>query len=206
MKVRKPVMAAAALLFTVGANGATIYASTPVVTEANFAIPNLLHVAAGFTLSSGDTVRSITWQGAYGSGDPPPVTDSFTVVFYADSAGAVGSILGSFALGGPLSRIDTGLDASGDGDVYEFVSNLGPGMSLAAGSYWIEIKAAPSTPQWYWGHSGANSATAFDTGSGFVSSNTSTMYFVLDNATTVPIPAAAWLFGGALGLLGVLGE
>lgn len=201
----------AALFIASGAQGAIVYSQTPTPNQSNFSDPDSgFYYANGFSISSTDTVRSVTWQGVYASNDSPITPDSFTIKFYTDSSGIPGAEAGSFVIGAPTLRMDTGGTLSGF-NLFEYTANLGPGISLSSSQdYWISIfndTTADANDNWAWALASPGTApTARSTDDLVTWSALGTVdfYFILDNVEVVPIPAAVWLFGSALGLLGWL--
>lgn len=212
-----------ALLMVSGAQGAIVYSQTPVIdgglaSDLDPLAPSIpigsIFAADDFALASAATVKSVVWRGN-DIGTPAP--DSFRIRFYTDAANQPSTLLQAFFIGTPTSRIDTGLD-SAVGDIFEYVADLGSGINLAAATtYWISIynNTAPDSELSYWGWAGnisvATGETAvrsFDNFSTWVTVSgggapllSEEQYFQLADAT-IPIPAAIWLFGSALGLLG----
>jgi len=196
---------------------ATIFAQTPTVdviwcgdidpTAGCF--PNR---AAGFSPTTSGTVNLVTWRGAYGFSETPIATDNFLIEFWTSSFGEPGTLIQSFNIGNPASRVDTGIDVTHTGfpplDVYEHTASLGAGISLVAGTdYWFAIAADTTLDpddDWFWvgDSNGSNDLLAEGDALGAAANwflqNDRTQYFVL---STVPIPATFWLFGSALGLL-----
>lgn len=177
-------------------------------------------------MDSDDTVLSVTWRGLYAQSSPtdgnppntPLSTDDFTIRFYIEAGdGLPGSLLQSFSVGNPATRIDTGLD-SGSSDIYQYTANLDAGISLLAGvNYWISIVAdttADLNDDWFWVgcitcEGGVRpplgaSATFNETFQPDWVGNRAEYHFQLSNAAAVPVPAAVWLFGSALAGLGWL--
>jgi hypothetical protein len=128
--------------------------------------------------------------------------DNFTIEFYADSSGTPGTSIGSFAVGNLVSRSDTGLNTGGGADTYEYVADLGVGVSLSsATNYWISIvndTTSDTDDSWYW-----SADLCFSCGyqAGFRSANGTPgnwsagasvfkPYWLLSNTNVVPIPAA----------------
>jgi hypothetical protein len=193
----------ATLMLAASAQAAVIYSQTPTtniatICSATSGCPNIY--ATQFTLTSAATADTVVWRGYapnYGS-----VTDNFTISFYSDSSGSVGALLGSFSIGTGYTAVDTGLNVGAD-DIYEFTASLGSGMALPTGATWLTIynnhtwawQDADIGPYFSQASSSNGGATWFDAGA-------KNYYFSLEN--TVPIPAAVWLFGGALGALGWL--
>jgi hypothetical protein len=214
----------AALFMVSGAQGATIYSHT--TGTGNFpgyaadldagTLVDEQIIANSFNLASADTVRSVVWRGGYindilATGSTPLATDVFSINFYSDSSGTVGSLLQSFSIGNPFSRTDTGIDhTSTSMDIYEYVADLGSGISLSGGTdHWISIfnNSIADGPDvsWVWGVTAqiATASASFDEGNTWTAfSNQNLDYLIISNSNIVPIPASAWLFGSALGILG----
>lgn len=227
--MNKKALLAASLLFSSAAQAATIFSQTPVnqtgqLSDLDYSFG--IHQADNFVLTSDETVLSVSWRGLYSQsvptdGNPPNsplATDDFTISFYSEGGnGLPQTLLQSFSVGNPATRIDTGLD-SASSDIYEYTANLGTGISLTVGiDYWISIVADTTTDlndDWFWVGcitceggvipplgSSATLNTAFQPD--WVG-NRAEYYFELSNSNVVPVPAAIWLFGSALGLLGWL--
>jgi hypothetical protein len=168
-------------------------------------------IADDFSLAAGGTISSIKW---YGSDANWPgfggVDLGFRIRVYADNSGMPSSSVVYDALTGSLFPAAT----TGIGDFparYEFAPT---GLSLASGTtYWLSIEEVVNAIYpWGWSVSttgvGGNLGVVYrvtDTDPFQTSAFTSgtDMAFTLSVAT-VPVPAAAWLFGSAVGLMGVL--
>jgi hypothetical protein len=212
---------AIALLFTAsGASGAMVYSQTPTI-DGGFisdadgsVVSERFYVADDFTLSGNALVTSVVWRGI-DVGSPSP--DDFTIDFYTDASNP-DALLQSFSIGTPSSRTDTGLDDPAFGfDIFEYVADLGSGISLSSGStHWVSIfnNTVGDTPDDFWAWAGNISvstgaiAVESDDQSNWSAINgggptalSEEQYFQLVS-TVVPIPPAIWLFGSSLGLLG----
>jgi hypothetical protein len=223
----KNALLVALLLVTASAQAATIFSQTPPnqtgqLSDLDYGLG--VHEADDFNLAANDTVLSVGWRGFYAQsvptdGNPPNTplaTDDFTISFYSEAGnGLPGALLQSFSVGNPATRIDTGLD-TGSSDIYEYTADLGTGISLTAGiDYWISIVAdttADLNDNWYWAGCitceggvvpplGA-SATLNEVFQPDWVGNRAEYHFELSNSSVVPVPAAVWLFGSGLGLLG----
>jgi hypothetical protein len=212
------------ILTTPCAQAATIYSQTPVIENGVFsdAGPSdndgghaTQYAADNFTAGISDAAVSVLWRGTYAGDDNTPApTDSFTINFYFDAGGSVGSLISSFAIGNTSSRTLVGIVPSFGLDIFEYTADLGAGISLVAGTdYWLSIfNDTTSDPQDNWAWDGCGPSSCTDgvlaskdliswVSSGTVSVPIKDAYFEVSSAT-VPIPAAFWLFGSALGLLG----
>ena len=217
------------LLLLVGssAQAATIFSQTPLnqtgqLSDFDYGLG--IHQADDFNLDADDTVLSVIWRGFYSQSVPtdgnlpntPLATDDFTISFYTEAGiGLPGTLLQSFSVGNPVTRVDTGLD-TGSSDIYEYTANLGAGISLTDGvDYWVSIVAdttADLNDDWYWTgcitcEGGVRpplgaSATLNEVFQPDWVANRAEYHFELSNAAAVPIPAAGWLFGSALAGLG----
>jgi hypothetical protein len=109
------------------------------------------------------TVRSLRLIGGYVVRNPPPRTppldslpsDSFRVVFLADSGGSPGQIIfgGDFPVGSPMRRTPTGGNLlNGIYQPLEFVLDLSDGITLnPEAEYWIAIVNDPGPDHgWVW--------------------------------------------------------
>lgn len=193
--------AAACLTLSGASHGAILYAQTPTTDlsatcSATSGCPNIY--ATQFTLGTAGTATAIKWRG-YGP-NYGGVTDKFSVDFYNDAAGTVGSLLGSFYIGSSYTAVDTGLDVSGI-DIYEFTATLGSGVALASGASWLTIYNSHTwawqdadTPPYYAINGSADGGTSWS-----AAYSPKNYYFVLEQ--TVPVPAALWLFVSAMGSL-----
>ena len=169
--------------------------------------------ASAFRLTSTDTVRSVTWSGGYENNIFVP-TDSFTINFYElDSNNLPGALIASSVVGNLVNRVDSGLDDPDfNRDIYNYAADIDDLPLMESTIYYISIvNDTLSATIWRW-------ATGFNAGlfNAISTSGTSPIWlpafqiltiddggtFALRNTNLVPIPAAVWLFGSALGLLG----
>lgn len=195
---------------------ATIYAQTPTVDSSALSdVHQPKYAAEIFTLASADTVRSITWRGLYGiftTLHSVPATDDFTINFYLSAGGTPGSLLQSFSVGNSVGRTDTGVDLVGVFDIFDYQADIGAGIALGPGDYWISIfndtsGTGAADDDWSWAVK-ANDTFVHAQSDDLINWTGSPLatdaHFALDNQniSPIPIPAAVWLFGSALGLLG----
>jgi len=233
MKVRLiwPVGVLVALSTASAAYGATtIFSQTPSLDGANisdagfaYSVYDPLYTADNFTAGVTGTATSILWRGVYFPDYVLSGSDAFTIRFYADNSGSVGSLIQAFSVGNPSSRtyIEQ-LTGYPDYEVYEYVADLGAGITLISGTnYWVSIAndftiVGDGSDGWLWGvgmGAGDGSAWSLDLSSWNNASPGSNIgppnYFFAGNQTyfvisAVPIPAAVYLFGSALGVMGWL--
>jgi hypothetical protein len=197
-------------VFSVGAQGATIYSQTPVsggglISDADpFFLSFTQYAADDFMLVNTAIVTSVLWRGVE-VGTPAP--DNFTINFYTGISNP-DVLLQSFSIGTPSSRSGT--------FIFEYVADLGTGISLSSDTtYWISIfnNTAGDADQNFWAwngnpsvSTGAKSVISDDllvwssvTGGGEGQLSEEQYFQLTDN---VPIPPTVWLLGSALGLLG----
>lgn len=137
--------------------------------------------------------------------------------FLADYTGSVFWAIYSDAPGEPAALVQGGVTAAvaatatgnSTGFGYaEYVFDIPVAFTLSAGNYWLGLhngSLATTTPtEMLWSTTATPVGSAglyLDTGSWIDSGNEHA--FRLDG-TVVPIPTAVWLFGSALGLIGVM--
>jgi hypothetical protein len=197
-------------------DAATIYSQTPVGNTGVLSdADNPSYGAEIFTLDDDVLIEDIVWRGWYNredvNGAPP---DNFSITIFADqtvgSSSLPGAALQSWSIG-TAGRTDTGAPLIGGySSVYEYSASLGSGFALSAGTYWLSIYNNTSTAcdgcldDWFW-HAIANGsfrhAQSSDLSSWLGSPLLTDTYFIM-SGQVVPVPAAAWLFASALGLLG----
>ena len=99
--------------------------------------------ADNFTLGSGATVGSASWQGIYiGGGSTPsaPTTLSWLIGLFDDNSGAPGTLLGfetPSAANVTTTLIGSGFFASEPVNLYSFSYVFTTPVALAAGTYWF---------------------------------------------------------------------
>ena len=101
---------------------------------------------------------------------------------------------------GNTGQYDTGGNLTGCAGFPDYcLTNTGPFSSFQASYYWSDTEYAPDTGNAWYFHFGASSQY-FD-----LKSNDFYAWAVRPgDIAAVPVPAAAWLFGGALALLGAV--
>ena len=208
----RSIGAIAALLMAPGALGATIFSQTPSATDewcADFSTCSHPNLANEFTAVVSDTVDLVTWRGTQ---DADVIGDDFTLYFFADNGGNPGTLLQSFAIGASDTKTSVGGAGSGTGNspIYEYTADLGSGIALTGGTqYWLGMDnstAGSGDLNWYWimdysGLSNSRRAVGLSFWVNAAGDGSADHYFIL-NGSAVPVPAAVWLFGSALGLLG----
>ncbi|HEX2826456.1 MAG TPA: PEP-CTERM sorting domain-containing protein [Burkholderiales bacterium] len=163
-----------------------------------------------FSLSTAANVDDVQWRGFYhGSGTPPPI-DAFTINFFADNAGSIGALEGTFLVGNAVNRTGTGQVFAPIPSVefFAYESSLGAGINLSAGTHWVSIFNNTLTDlddNWYWATNTSLPQTALVT----IASGTFPVfsdYFVLSDvvsAAAVPEPGSLALLGAAFGAFGL---
>jgi hypothetical protein len=172
----------------------------------DFSFPN--QAADDFLLQSGaSTVTDVHWWGVYAYGNTPEL-DNFTIRFYADAGGAPAIVpLAEYAVGN-IGRVDTGLTAIPNQDVYVYSANI-PSLILTANTtYWLSIvndTAADLDDDWYWlWEVGGVSATRGQDGQAWSSGDVRLGFQLTNDALALPEPAAWTLFAAGLAGLGLL--
>ena len=205
---------------TIYSNGGTLGTLEPSSSPIGLSdIGSDFRYASTFRLSSPDTVRSVTWSGGYENNILVP-TDSFTISFYETvsdpSLGIIPStLLQSYAVGNSVNRLDSGTDTD-IRDIYTYAADIGDLPLMGSKLYYISIvndTSLSSNTIWRWATGFRNGLTSAISTDGSVPTWISTDAFqnglradidgtfTLNNTNLVPIPAAVWLFGSALGLL-----
>lgn len=158
--------------------------------------------ADSFVLSANELITGVKLWGGYGL-NTPPSQDLFSVNFYQDTGfGTPQDAAFASYLGLSGTRVPTGfLTVVGD-DVFEYELALPQALLLQeATTYYISVRTSP----WFWSGSGWGDfwfrVNSSDPWTYSAPGNPHNLAFEL---TSVPIPAALWLFSsGFIGLVGV---
>jgi hypothetical protein len=101
----------------------------------------MLQGGEDFSLNGAASITKVTWSGIYLFGNDPsniPLTDDFSVSLF-NIVNGVPNINPFATLSGSLSRIDSGLDAAPDIDLYHYALTLATPFSIEAGNYLLSI-------------------------------------------------------------------
>lgn len=192
-----------AMLVSAAANAATLYdqpynGSGSLIASQNDTgggNGNFATVYDNFTLAGGGNITGLSFTGGYFNPGPPGNITSFTVKFYADSAGQPGAAVGTASIAG-----NGGESCSGVICTYSLALNF----AAAAGTqYWLSIvpdEAFP--PQWGWATGSNGDGLAFQDFFGTRSPLAADLAFTLTGNAAVPEPATWALMLGGFGLAG----
>ncbi len=209
MDSRYGLTALAFAMASLSVSAAPVFTQTPTITTGTFSdVDYPIRVADDFTFGTAETVRSVTWRGMYYSTGTPQAVDNFTLVFYSDAGGNVGSVLGTFNVGNAVNRADTGLNFLPSIDFFEYSADLGSGLSLASGSYWLSVfndTTVDPNDGWFWGTQPFGGNNRLSISGGPFNPNGMVSYFVLDNAnlSTNNVPEPSTLLLACIGLVGL---
>ncbi len=103
--------------------------------------------ADDFTLAATKTICNISWYGFYLPDSSP--ADSFNVLIHADAGGIPGAVVYSEA-GVVPSKHTTGLIVQGQAAEWQYDWVPSGTVTLAAGTYWLEVFNAVSPEDWAW--------------------------------------------------------
>ena len=159
---------------------------------------NFATTYTSFFLSGTSTVDEVAWIGSYFNGSPATIT-GFTLNFYTNNAGTVGSLASSVFVSGNAGETFLGADNVGD-PTFLYDTLITP-TTVGAGTGWLSI--VPDLgfpPQWGW-ETGVNPGVSYQDFFGTRSSNPTTeSYALFGNAVPEPMSMAA-LGLGAIALI-----
>ncbi len=162
-----------------------------------------------FTLSASALINQASWLGVYLNSsdlsDGAPNTDTWSIRFYDDNAGAPGNVLQSTTLLSTdvaVAVLGTGLVGSSTVTVYQFTANLNSFNGAAGVQYWFSplSRAANFDPLFAWMQGLGGDNLTYQTGftNGTVNSATFQGGDRAFSLATVPEPATFGLLGFAL--------
>jgi len=170
--------------------------------------PTSQRVTDNFILSDSYTIESLSWYGGYVASGVETDAHEFRISIYEDAGGAPGTTLIEQQFISTTGSL-TGLSNNASGALYEYSAALNPFVLTSGGNYWIEIvendlltsgawAIAESAPTSQGVHYRSSDADSWSNGA---QGTRGELAFTV-SGTVVPIPAAVWLFGSGLGLLG----
>lgn len=136
-------------------------------------------VAENFIVSSTGNVTQIKIWGCYVSSNLVPATDSFTVIFHADSSGSPGAAI-STQNNVPVVRQATGGFVAFGYSEYLYTLTLATPVNLTPGTYWVEIYNNSTGDFFAWESGTLDPANGI---SGFAGSDT--------------VPGSSWVVSGS---------
>lgn len=159
-------------------------------------------MAEEFRPTSNATVTTVRWSGMYSPADTPTATDSFTLIFYADSLGLPGAVLNAFSVGDSVWRTDSTFDVFGY-DIYSYTAAVNQPV-VSGINYWLSIvndTTADTNDSWLWGRDSRGVLARSSNQATWESFSLGNLDFALEG-TVVPEPGTATLlFGGLLCVL-----
>lgn len=157
------------------------------------AFGNFATVYTSFYLNGTSSVDEVAWVGSYFNGAPATIT-GFTLNFYSNSAGSVGSLVNSVFVSGNAGETFLGNDNVGNPS-FLYDTAITP-IVVNSGTGWLSIVpdlAFP--PQWGW-ETGVNPGTSYQDFFGSRSQlQTTESYALYGNVTPEPATMAALGFG-----------
>jgi hypothetical protein len=168
-------------------------------------------VADDFTLNNTAMIAGVQWKGSYSI--YAPQQDNFVIQISADDNGLPSATaLYTLNVGNDANRTELLESPSPQSQTYIFTysANISP-LSLPAGSYWLSIFSDSPNPdpdyRWAWVHQfdppEGNEAIRSAVDQPYAYAVPYKTDFTLLGPSSVPVPAAAWLFGS--GLIGLAG-
>src|SRR6266850_99073 len=161
------------LTFVGNASSSILYSQAPEFpgTYNSVTAQNTVQVFDNFSIPTGGTISSVTWQGLYVVNDaanyrpaPSPTATSFLVAFYADNAGSPGAFLSGATY--PVATVNETLVANHDtfhlggsplgattqAGIYSYSLNLAQNFFAGPGTrYWFSVRANTPNFDVFWG-------------------------------------------------------
>lgn len=163
----RPLLLTLLLGASAAAHAGLLYSQAPIEPNVGYAWTSQHRLNDGgwlthddFTLAGNASVQRVTWRGIYLTNDAAgqamdgsPNTDSWTVKFSADSAGAPGSALHTTTVAaGQVTRSespDVGYFGSLPVKVYDFSLDLADDFDALGGTpYWMSVESTVGTGAW----------------------------------------------------------
>lgn len=141
------------------ANAAVLY-SQPTFDQADAIFPNFVggpENADSFLLGGAVNVSALRWWGSYLTAD----SDNFTLRLFADDSGfPAGGALKEYT-GITVSRIGSGMQDIGGGEVFQYEYDLPDVVVLSSGTYYLSVMNDTSVSEWLWSVASSGDGSSF---------------------------------------------
>jgi hypothetical protein len=166
---------------------------------------NFATVYDNFTLTGATSISEVSWTGGYFNPPSQGTITQWDVSFYADAAGAPGTLLHSYVIAGTGNETSIGSVNGFPIYTYDVALPGATGFHAFGGvTYWLSV--VPDLgfpPQWGWATGTGGDGNAWQVFNGTGAATGADMAFALNGGQNIPEPASLALTGIGLGLLGL---